>query len=310
MRLFLYGEVKGPLKKGDKVVQDETGAEGQVYTVSQDKIEVTPVKTTEIQFASGKPVRLSDGAEALGSLTKIIPSDLSHGSGLSLRCSNLVARNNVIHNFGSIAGVTLYPDKRKGSTYHDITLENNLIFDPLTRHMVLDGLGENIVIRHNTLPHGDIQLYASEGKDLSGVRVENNICTGITTMKAGDIPTLKASNNIHYWVLSREPRKSFTSYDDYRGSLFLPAGEAGNQSLKELFVNFEEKDFRLKAGSRAVGQTRPAGSPSTDLTGFARDNPPDIGCFEKGAKAIPLNPPLGPTERMERSEVFATPTYQ
>jgi|GEM_PF-6231320 len=310
VRLFLYGEVKGSLKKGSKVVQDETGAKGEVYTVSKDKIEVTPESTIKILFALGKPVRLADGGDGVDSLTKVIPSDLSHGSGLSIRSSDLIARNNVIHNFGSTAAVTLYPDKKKGLSYHDIVLENNLIFDPLTRHMVLDGLGDNIVIRHNTLPHGDIQLYAAEGKDLSGVTVENNIFTGITVMKAGDIPTLKASNNILFWVLSREPRKSFTSYEGYPGSLFLHSAETGQQAFTDLFVNFAEKDFRLKPGSRAVDRAKPDASPSTDLTGFARDSHADIGCFEEGAKAVPLTPPLGPTEKVDRAEAFAIPSYR
>lgn len=293
VRLYLYGEVKAPFKKGDKVVQDETGARGQVYSVSKDKIEVTPENTLRIRFAPGKTVRMSGGSEGVASPTKIIPSDLSHGSGLSLRCSDLTGRNNVIHNFGSTAGIFLYPAK-KGTVHRNILLENNLVFDPLTRHLVLTDLGENILVRHNTLPHGDIQLYAAGGHDLSGVTVENNICTGITVMKDADLPTLKASNNILSWVLSRNPRKSFSSYERHAGSIFI-----GSDSIADLFVNFDEKDFRLKKGSRAIGRAKPDSSPSTDLTDFARDNQPDIGCFEEGANATVLIPPLGSAEQVK-----------
>ena len=306
VRLFLHGEVKGSFKKGDQVVQDETGAKGEVYTVSEDKIEVTPESTVKILFALGKTVRPVDGGEGVESLTKVIPSDLSHGSGLSLRSSDLTARNNVIHNFGSTAAIFLYPGK-KGEVYRNILLENNLVFDPLTRHLVLNALGENIIVRHNTLPHGDIQFFSDEGQDLSGVTVENNIFTGITVMKGEDLPTLKASNNILSWVLSRAPRQSFTSYDSYPDSLFLPSAETDPQPFTDLFVNFAEKDFRLKAGSQAVDRAKPDTSPVTDLTGFARDKNPDIGCFEEGAKAILLTPPLGPTERLDWADAFPVP---
>lgn len=301
VRLFLHGEVKGSFQKGDKVVQDETGAKGTVYTVSQDKIEVIPENTVKILFALGKTVRPAAGGDGVESLTKVIPSDLSHGSGLSLRSSDLTARNNVVHNFGSTGAIVLYPGK-KGEVYRNILLENNLVFDPLTRHLVLGGLGENIVVRHNTLPHGDIQLFSAEGQDLSGVTVENNICTGITVMNGEDLPTLKASNNILSWVLSRKPRQSFTSYDSYPESLFVPSSGANQQDFRDLFVNFDEKDFRLKSGSQAVGRAKPNDSSTTDLTGFARDKQPDIGSFEEGAKAVPLIPPLGPTERRDPAE--------
>lgn len=302
VRLFLHGEMKGTFKKGDEVVQDETGAKGTVYTVSDDKIEVSPENTVKILFALGKTVRPVDGGDGIESLTKVIPSDLTHGSGLSLRSSDLTARNNVIHNFGSTASIFLYPGKN-GEVYRNILLENNLAFDSLTRHLVLSALGENIVVRHNTLPHGDIQLFSGEGQDLSGVTIENNICTGITVMDGEDLPTLKASNNILSWVLSRKPRQNFTSYDSYPDSLFLPSSEA----FTDLFVNFAEKDFRLKSGSQAVGRAKPNASSATDLTGFARDKQPDIGCFEEGAKAIPLTPPLGPTERRDRVEDYPVP---
>lgn len=308
IRLFLYGAIVGQFKKGDVVVQEGTGAKGSVYTVLKDRIEVTPTNKLRILFALGKPVRLQAGGEGMGPLTKVEPSDLTHGSGLSLRCSDLIARGNVIHNFGSTAAIFLYPDKADAThVYHDILIENNLVFDALTRHIALGDLGRNIVIRNNTVPTGDIQLYTQKGQDLSGVQVINNICTGIVSMSASDLPTLKAANNLAHTVISRTPRQIHNAFAGYPDSIFLPDDDAGHQAFAGLFLDFAKRDFRLREGSRAIGGARKEAVPATDLTGGSRDAQPDIGCFELNAKGIRLVPPLGPTAKISRTEAYQTP---
>ena len=45
-----------------------------------------------------------------------------------------------------------------------------------------------------------------------------------------------------------------------------------------------DADFRLKVGSPAIGTAVAAGAPTTDVLGRTRDNRPDIGAYEFGAK--------------------------
>jgi hypothetical protein len=300
VRLFLVGPRTVPVQRGDRLVQEETGAEGVVYSVREDRIEVTPPNKVRILFAPSRAVRQANGAEALGPLTDVLPSDLSHGSGLSIRCSDLTARNNVIHNYGSTAAIFVYPNSAvPRHAYRNITIENNLIFDPLTRHVVVNQPGENIVVRNNTVPHGDIQFYPAEGRDLSGVTVVNNICTGLLSMTAESLPTLRASYNIVHWVMSRQPRQTHRSFDAFPGMWFVPEDDAGRRAFAELFVDFEARDFRLREGGRAVGFGMAGSAPATDLRGQARRDPPDAGALAIGGDPVRLTPPLGPMPRTD-----------
>jgi hypothetical protein len=52
-------------------------------------------------------------------------------------------------------------------------------------------------------------------------------------------------------------------------------------------------DFRLKAGSPAIGAARAADAPTKDLLGRKRDKKPDIGAYEFGAKEEPAVSEIG-----------------
>ncbi len=138
----------------------------------------------------------------------------SHGSALSLRCDGITFRNNVVHSFGSSAGVMLYgPDAGGGqSVYNNIRFENNLFYDIWQYAIRFERIGVNFTFNNNTIigdyrmeATGDYRYYESvllTGMPGSDFEMKNNIIVSSTNFRGGSstISNFDEGNNI-YWVV-------------------------------------------------------------------------------------------------------------
>jgi parallel beta helix pectate lyase-like protein len=280
VRIRVYGEISGNFKKGDAIIQEDTGAKATVYIVRKDYLEVTPRNKIKYEFVEGKPARAVKGESRVGPLTQVRSADLSHGSGLSIRSLDLTARGNIIHNYGSSAGIFVYPIRKP---YKNLLFENNLVFDSITRSVVLNDIAENVVFRNNTFS-GAVHAYVHKEFDGSGFHFYNNISGGIVVWKSDELGRFNEGKNILQVVNTRKPYKRLTSIGPGSSSVVLGQDAAGKKRFEELFVDFAGKDFRLKEGCPAIDSADPKKTPATDLSGHERGEKPDAGCFELGTK--------------------------
>jgi len=72
------------------------------------------------------------------------PSEYHRGSGIAIRASDAVVRNNIIHN-GYTQALMFYQGY---GVYHNMVVENNLFYD--SGRIALYNCGNNIVVRNNT----------------------------------------------------------------------------------------------------------------------------------------------------------------
>lgn len=280
VRIRIYGEISGDFKKGDAIVQEDTGAKATVYFVRKDHLEVTPRNKIKFEFVEGKPVHAVKGEGKVGPLTQVRSADLSHGSGLSIRSLDLTARGNIIHNYGSSAGIFVYPIKKP---YKNLLFENNLVFDAITRTVVLNDIADNVVFRNNTFG-GAVHAYVHKEFDGSGFHFYNNISGGIVVWKSDELGRFNEGKNILQLVQTRKPYKRLASITPDSTSVVLGQDPADGKRFQNLFVDFAGKDFRLKEGCPAIDFADPKKTPATDLNGHERSEKPDVGCFELGTK--------------------------
>jgi hypothetical protein len=118
-----------------------------------------------------------------------------HASFVSVRSGDTAIRNNVFHDGGTSSTIMLYSQQEQcPEVYHDIVIENNLIYDPQTQSgLRLFRIGNNIMVRNNILVgrHRDVQpgpqQYGTvfnlegvaDGHDGSGLSVYNNVFVGM-----------------------------------------------------------------------------------------------------------------------------------
>jgi len=280
VRISIYGGISGNFKKGDAIVQEATGATATVYIVRKDHLEVTPRNKIKYEFVEGKPVRAVKGEGKVGPLTQVRSADRSHGSGLSIRSLDLTARGNIVHDYGSSAGIFVYPIKKP---YRNLLFENNLVFDSITRTVVLNDIGQNVVFRNNTFG-GAVHAYVHKDFDGSGFHFYNNITGGIVTWRGEELGLFREGNNILQTVTTRKPYKYLTSIKPASSSVVLGRDEAGKRRFEDLFMDFAGKDFRLREGATAIDLGDPKKATATDLNGHERSEKPDVGCFESGTR--------------------------
>lgn len=143
--------------------------------------------------------------------------DSVHGSGLSLRCENVTARNNIIRACAGSTQITTYRNIFPTNGYRNMRFENNLLYDSRSPYysVRLDDVGSNLVFNNNTITgrHYDgrtkanyynnvfrLDAYAAN-VDKSTIEVCNNIFVGSVTfpLHSGDV---KAKGNLIYSYFS------------------------------------------------------------------------------------------------------------
>ena len=143
--------------------------------------------------------------------------DSVHGSGLSLRCENVTARNNIIRACAGSTQITTYRNIFPTNGYRNMRFENNLLYDSRSPYysVRLDDIGNNLVFKNNTVTgrhygtrskayyYNDVfrlDGYA-DNVDKSTIEICNNIFVGSVTfpLHSGGI---KAKRNLIYSYLS------------------------------------------------------------------------------------------------------------
>ncbi|MCU0857580.1 MAG: right-handed parallel beta-helix repeat-containing protein [Pontiellaceae bacterium] len=155
-----------------------------------------------------------------------------HASFIAIRSSNVTIRGNIFHNGATSSTIMIYDDDGDPAVYHNITIENNLLYDPENATgLRINRVGTNIAVRNNILvgrqrpntqpgPQQYSQVFSLEsiadGYDGSGLSVYNNIF-------AGQASFLTWFTNVHeggniYWSLVTTPGNYLTQADVTSGS--------------------------------------------------------------------------------------------
>jgi len=91
------------------------------------------------------------------------------------------------------------------------------------------------------------------------------------------------------WAIENARGMNGDAHDDfaqlYGTSVLFSEGTGNRMEVNPLLVDPTHFDFRLGAGSPAVGGADPAYAPPEDNTGAARDGAPDLGALEQPARA-------------------------
>ncbi len=183
-------------------------------------------------------------------------------------------------------GLTFYVGCR------DMIIERNEVYDGnialtiqeaqnmVIRNNILDGGGRGTVVGiwvatpfkdvhflNNTIVRGPrnstwaAAVFSNNTKP-EGLVFRNNIIDGL----AGNLPALFEHN-------------LYTSWGPNQKNHQLGPGERFEEDLTKIFVDPEKRDFRLKAGSPAIGAGMPLDNVTDDFDGRPRpsDRPPDLG---------------------------------
>lgn len=170
---------------------------------------------------------------------------------------------------------------QKETTYEDIVLENNVCttaqYHGLTTHPSTD-----MIVRNN--------LFICDARHKSGAE-----SIDLKNMKG----RLTVVNNL-FWQFSVEPRAQDTIgkniYMEKHWKSGLPGEAAVLSTPAACFVDRAARDYRLKAGSPAIGAGAPGKAPATDILGRKRaEGKPSIG---------PLEPREGDTPFMEMWKAY------
>ncbi|MHC4075832.1 MAG: hypothetical protein ACYSRZ_05395, partial [Planctomycetota bacterium] len=139
-----------------------------------------------------------------------------HGSGLSIRKSNVTARGNIIRGYAASTAITTYTGVYPEYGYQNMRFENNLIYDSRSPYYCVRffDVGSNFVFNNNTITgthnpdRGGVHYYESaltlEGyatsADISTIQVCNNIIVGYNNwgLSAASDQGAKVSGNLFY----------------------------------------------------------------------------------------------------------------
>jgi hypothetical protein len=247
---------------------------------------------------------------------KVESYDGSHGSGISIHCSNITMRGNRVHECGATRGLYFYTTGTDG--YRNIVMENNLFYstvDPYTVDINTE-LGDHCRIVNNTFvgkrgeyaPGAEPYMYhgiairnclAAPNADPSTMIIANNLFVGLGSAPDGAI----VRNNIVY---AADNCFEQDTVGDNRGNLVYYTNElygsephpfdgsgkyfVGGPLFDSLAFQYHGHNFnsafRLAAGAGAIGFADPAYAPATDMLGNPRDAEPDAGCFEYLAATV------------------------
>jgi parallel beta-helix repeat protein len=198
--------------------------------------------------------------------------------------------------YGSTNGA--YPNKT--------LVENNVAYHNGARGIHVF-LSDHVVVRNNTVYHNnwDSTNNATWRGELSCVKSSdvkwyNNIAVASSALNGNNTAMMDGGGN---------------QGTEWAGNLLLDSDKPATPSVKisggadrkvvlaNNLVGSDPRfvapgtgvgaDFRLKAGSPAIGAARAADAPTKDLLGRKRDKKPDIGAYEFGAKEEPAVSEIG-----------------
>lgn len=146
---------------------------------------------------------------------------------------------------------------------------------------------ENCVIADNTASGrgGGVFVGGNSNVTLSFCTVTRNAAVkgaGYGFMASNSGRTITSSilyANVSDQAASFEPEgvNVTVSFSDVQGGF----GGANNFDADPLFLNPGSRDFKLAAGSPAIGAANPTGAPARDRDDLARDAAPDAGAYER-----------------------------
>jgi parallel beta-helix repeat protein len=194
-----------------------------------------------------------------------------------------------------------FRNTQHGSTngvYPNSTLvENNVAYHNGARGIHVF-LSDHVVVRNNTAYHNnwDNTQSATWRGELScvksgDVKWHNNIAVADSAVNANNTAMLDGGGNQDTeWTgnLLFDTDKPALPSVKISGGADRKAVLADNLVGDPLFVapgNGADADFRLKAGSPAIGAARAANAAADDVLGRRRDGKPDIGAYQFGSKA-------------------------
>ena len=134
----------------------------------------------------------------------------AHGSCIAIGTSNVIVKNNTLHNCGRSAGIMLYSDVGMTRSSNMI-FENNLLYDIINANPILFNLvGDNFTFNDNTIigryryvGGDDYKYYVSasfSGDFNPSLEVHNNIFIGVFSVDTSLFSTFDEENNI-YWIV-------------------------------------------------------------------------------------------------------------
>ena len=145
---------------------------------------------------------------------------LTHGSGFSIHRNDLMLRNNIIRSYGNTRSIRFYQSVFPITGYTNITIENNLIYDPMNYFPVeLLDIGQNVKFNNNTIigayrTNGDFtakpQRYgtavifcpATDWRDGRGFEFYNNVIVGEIGVSSFATPFAFNEDNNIIWGYS------------------------------------------------------------------------------------------------------------
>jgi Big-like domain-containing protein/parallel beta helix pectate lyase-like protein len=219
----------------------------------------------------------------------VCTDDVGGHVGIDSYADNLTIERNVLHDVGR------FGPGEQGCTPLTTNWQNH-------DHGIYNGVGNNVVIRNNVFynfAHGwAIQRYSGPGAITSGLTIVNNTFAFPNPWRDGQViiatgsTNLTIANNIFYQpttagVLFETGGLTNVTVSNnltYGGTAFTGAtpdvasGNLGNTD--PLFMNVAGLDFRVQAGSPAIGAGLPLPSVTNDITGAAR---PTTGGYTIGA---------------------------
>lgn len=214
------------------------------------------------------------------------PPHNPHGSGISIRNSNMVIRNNIIHDGFNTAGITFYDDG--APVLSNILIENNLVYDIRNFYTVrVWNAGENIIFRNNTIvghyryPYLEspdkitstvpmrydsallFQTVASGYEDKKGVSFYNNIFFGCFNINTNILQNNILQKNNIFYSFKNSNNKFYNSTDLGNNSTVLTTENsiASNDLIAEVLfskpIRFDQNYVDLQYDVKGHGEVIP-----------------------------------------------------
>ena len=259
------------------------------------------VQGFEVRYTSRYGIDAYGGSESVGGnhdvdvvqnhihdIGHICTGDVGGIVGVDAYSDNLTIEQNVIHDVGRLG------PGEQGCVEPNANWQNH-------DHGVYHGIGNNVVIRNNVFynfTHGwAIQRYNGNGAVTTGLTIVNNTFAFPNPWRDGhiiiatDVNNLLIANNIFYqpttagvWLDTGGLTNATVSNNIAFGAVASTGSGAtlsGNMNNTDpLFVNAGGLDFRVLAGSPAIGAGLPLTMVTNDITGAAR---PATGGYTIGA---------------------------
>jgi hypothetical protein len=205
---------------------------------------------------------------------------------------------NIIGNHGIYYGGTSSNDDGVDRRSVGGVIANNVFYDqPYGRHLQIGSQVNGLIVTNNTFDNAyqedtragkAIVIYAeSNAFATSNVLVVNNVITHSRNYGVhGSSPQSLAANIVTNNLAFANAGNDFVN--TWEQNVLYTLQEPNILGVDPRYVNRESKDFRLQAGSPALGRSLKAYTPPYDQRGLLRDPAtPDLGAFEtRGASPV------------------------